>query len=166
MALDRQLERGWAAEAVAMKRANPALTLREIGEALGHSSSAVWKALNPDVTRERNASDREKRRAERRATDRARSQHQRSRCDTCGELCGIGSARWKGHEAVRCKQCRSKVAEEREDRIVALYESGVPLKEIAAAVGWTVGGLSRRLAGLRRAGRIGYRYVGWAEKAE
>lgn len=147
---------GWHVEARAMKDADPSLTMIALGEHFGVSASTAWKALNPDTTRRRNATDRARRRAQRRATDRERSKRMRTVCDTCGRPRGIGSAS-SGNAPRQCRSCVEAAAEARRERLTAMYDAGLPLRDMAAQLGTSKGAVAVELNRLRKAGRIGYR---------
>src|SRR5688500_18136222 len=86
------------------KSADPSLSNREIARQLGISTSAVWRARNPDRVREANA----QRREYKRAWENQRMRDHRSRCDICGGLCGIGSGK---DPAQTCIACVRSIAE-------------------------------------------------------
>lgn len=137
------------------------MSTREIAERLDVPYKTVWNALNPERARELSARSRERHREKRRAYDRERTRNLRTICETCGNPCGAGSA---NRNTKRCMPCRKAKRSARDDQIVAMYQEGMPLREIAARLGWARNGLSRYVARLRREGRIGYRYAKCEQK--
>lgn len=86
-----------------------------------------------------------------RARDREYSRARRKPCPRgCGGICKIDSD--------RCIACARADAEERRGRIIAMYEAGVPLAEMAVLIGSTVPSIGVDLDRLRKAGRVGRRY--------
>lgn len=146
-----------------MKAATPSITLREIAAECGVTTSAVWKALNPDITRKRNAVDRAKRLDRRREVDRDYRERMRAPCAVCGQPCGVGTGRpYRAVKDRHCADCWQLDAEVRAALLVGMYNDGWPLKDIADAFGVT--NVAPELDRLRKAGRIGYRYAGCAQK--
>jgi DNA-binding CsgD family transcriptional regulator len=101
-----------------------------IARQLGRSPSAVWKALNPERARAFSASDREKRREERRMTDRERARRCRGVCRECGEKMGVGHA----DDGV-CLACLKARRRGRAERMAQLWAEGLPMREIGERVG-------------------------------
>jgi hypothetical protein len=79
------------------------------------------------------------------------------------EICG--AVTWK-----RLKRCPQhavihEVAEARRAHIVEMWEAGLLIREIAAELGTTRDSLACEIDRLRKAGRIGYRYKAYEERA-
>lgn len=129
----------------------------QIARELGISPKQAWLRLNPVASREKQAAYREANRQKRRDWDNAYARRNRSTCQTCGQLCGVGSAKNIRPSSI-CRPCRAAAAEARRVRIIELYNAGVPVAEIATDIGTTKNALNVAIDRLRRAGRIGYRY--------
>jgi IS30 family transposase len=123
------------------------LLLREIGERLGLSKSAVWRALHPEEVRALNR----RRRAAKRENERTR----RKACPQCGEPMGAGSAgpanRSKG--CVRCRRERERAARLVKAReIERRWRAGETAPEIAEALSTTPKTIQVEIFRLRREG--------------
>lgn len=138
------------------------MSTKEVAERLGVTYGATRRALNPKRERDLTARQRERHREKRRAYDRKRLRNLRATCDTCGNPCGIGS----GKEGTkRCLSCVHAQHVARDDRIVAMYQRGMSLADMATQFGCTIGSIGMALTRLRREGRITtYRYAGWERK--
>jgi DNA invertase Pin-like site-specific DNA recombinase len=147
----------------AMKDADPSIRYIDIARALDCGVSTVSHALNSDQRRESTRRTNAKRHQAKLAWQNEfdRSEAGRGRCPACGGLRGVGAVR---HNFELCRGCHLAKADERADRIVELYDSGLPIKQIAERVGTTVNALSVDLNRLRKAGRVGYRYKGWKQR--
>lgn len=142
--------------------AESGMSTREIADRLDVTYSAAWKALHPEAAREMVARNNRNRRPQKRAYDRERDRRLRATCDTCGNPCGIGSTK---RDTKECMSCRSANSAARDDLIVAMYQEGAPIREMADRLGWTGRGIAWHIGRLRKEGRItGYRYAGWERK--
>lgn len=140
-------------------------TYERIAAELGAGKGTVCRWVNPaadERSREASRAWKERNREADRARNRAYTARldQRGRCMDCGGPMGVG----KRHDGV-CMACRHRVAEARADRLVALYEQGVRRSDIAVLMGTSLGSVQVELTTLRKAGRIGYRYAGWRDRA-
>jgi len=104
----------------------------------------AWKLANRDRVRE---------------LDRQYNATHKKVCVECG-----GPRARSGSKSL-CRGCITKRANARSAQIVALYNEGVPVREIAQRMGVSPGALGPDFDRLRKAGRIGYRYKACQEKA-
>lgn len=116
---------------------------RVIAERLGISRTTVHRRLNPEVWREREKA----RNAEKRAWE---QKHNRWPCPECGRLMGVGQKPSRS----TCLACRQAHVAAEDDVVVAGYLAGVPVAEIAGAMGKSYAAVATRAARLRRGGRI------------
>lgn len=147
----KDLPRAQKAEIAKQLRAR-GLTHREIGERLGYTSSAITKLLNPDAAREWNR--RQEQRPERKAAKRRwEVEHDRPPCSRCGAPMGVGAHRY---ERDTCRTCydrdRAAKVAARAERIVAWWDEGLSLQEIADCLGWSRGQVGVEMHRLRRRG--------------
>jgi hypothetical protein len=82
----------------------------------------------------------------------------RATCETCGGLCGIGSA--SGPPSRQCLACRHAARLEKAQTIARLWAQGASMREIATALGWTMGHLHGEMGRIREDGLadLPYRY--------
>jgi predicted transcriptional regulator len=105
------------------------MTQKEAAERMGVSRSAIQHRLHPQVK----AASERRRRAKKREWERANR-----------KTCACGKLAWRTERCIECY--------EREAMLVELWRQGLPIKDIAAAVGYTPGGLAARIPGWRRMG--------------
>jgi hypothetical protein len=149
----------WHAEAQTMKAADPSLSNAEIGRRLGVGTPAVWKALHPELTKERNRWDNARRRPEKREWDRqwAHSEAGRGRCanPACGNLRGIGAAKRRADgEPSRhgrrtytlgyCSDCVHVIAEVRQSLGEGMWADRWPAAALREILGVQVGQMRLR----------------------
>jgi RNA polymerase-binding transcription factor DksA len=108
--------------------------------------SAVTKAVNPERAKEwnRRADARPERKKAKR--EEARKRLRRGGCEVCGKTIWLPHTRCPEHSR------RMEKAEMRRKEIIRLYEAGVPLRGIAAAIGTTMNVLSGDLVRIRKSG--------------
>lgn len=133
----------------------------EIAAAVGVAKSTVCRWTTPSSHAAMMAWN-EANRDKRRAADVRRARSHRSTCETCGGPCGVGSGK-KGYR--HCAGCVRAVKEARDAAIVCLYERGLPVKGIAAAMDSTANSITVTLVDLRGRGLIGYRYSAYERRA-
>jgi hypothetical protein len=84
----------------------------------------------------------------------------------CETPLAAGSA-WTG--GTRCRPCydqrEAAAYEERLQNFVAMYNEGMPLREIARRLGWGENSRPPYLTDAHRRGLIGYRHRGYGEAA-
>jgi hypothetical protein len=97
---------------------------------------------------------------------RAADDRARGRCVDCETPLAAGSA-WTG--GTRCRPCydqrEAAAYEERLQNFVAMYNEGMPLREIARRLGWGENSRPPYLTDAHRRGLIGYRHRGYGEAA-
>lgn len=132
------------------------LTYAAIGEVLG---CAAYKLIHPDRAKRYAAAAESKpgRAAQKRAWE---NQHDRDPCPRCGKLRGVGAKR---AGCTLCQDCRfadrAATKKQRDDQIVAMWLSGLLLREIADALGTTKESIGVSIVEMRNAGRdVPYRY--------
>jgi transposase len=123
----------------------------DIARQFGVTSSAVWKACNPERAAEMASDSNNKRRDARRDWDRAAMRRNRARCETCGKPCGIGSGR-NGHRPSQCQACVHNTRLTNATTIELLWAEGHTQHEIAAELGWTIAYLKCEISRLRAEG--------------
>lgn len=152
---------GWQDKARAMKAADPTLTQTAIAEALGVTSGAVCKALNPERAREWQRIQNVRRAPMKRAWD--RDPLNRGWCRRCGALLGQ-HAKYQNKSGL-CRDCRvfewnwdRAIAE---DVLITMARAGCSHRKIAEALGWTVATVNVRQSQLRAGGvTVPYRKEG------
>lgn len=115
------------------------------------------RAVDPEVIARRETSKRREQAARR---EYLRSEARRVRCQSCGDLCGIGR-----RTTQVCRACRMASRRERRMRIAAMHADGATLVELAAALNSTPGSVSVEMTKMRHDGwDLPYRREGWTKR--
>jgi ribosomal protein L40E len=134
----------------AVKAANPDLSNSEVGKCCGLSKQQVWRALNPERTKEFHRRSNAQRAQAKRAWER---ENDRGVCERCGATTGVGSGR-RGNR--NCKRCHNELRREarlvRAAEIERLWKSGASMYAIADELGWTRDALGVEMVRLRNEG--------------
>lgn len=140
------------------------LSCSAIARELGVYYGTAYRWLNPDTARE--YSRRSNARPETKAAKRAWAvAHDRDRCP-CGAVRGVGSHR-RENDGGLCRECERDVRTVgramREERIAEMWEQGLRLREIAAALGSTVPSIGASMSKMRDRGWDLPRRNNWSE---
>lgn len=139
-------------------------TYAEVARLLGHSTSSVYKRLNPEKATEMGRRSNAKRRAAKREHDRraVRDPRNRGDCVECGGKMGVG-VRWNGI----CQTCRSNNPHlhgtmiEQGRLVEKWWAEGLLMPEICARLGKSKGWLGGMMDKWRALGfDLPYRYGG------
>lgn len=143
--------KAWHEQARRLAAEHPDWSHARIAAEFGVTASAVWKALNPDKTRELLRAQNARRRDAKRAWERQnmRRPENRATCELCGLPCGIGQP-----NARRCHDCIMEIAVTRESIVAGMYLDGWTLREISQALGYAES--SSAGAVLHRMRRLGW----------
>lgn len=140
-------------------RGQEGLTYREIGERLGVSTRTAYRYVNPGVeAKDRATAQRykDRNREALRAYHRRYNQTHKGECPQCGGEMDRSTVRRGG----KCEGCHADDVHRRAGQIEGWWAADLPLKEIAANLGWSLSRLSVEMHQLREAGyRLPYRSV-------
>jgi hypothetical protein len=124
------------------------LMWREIGERLGISLKTAQDIYSDPLGQKRNRRQRESQARLRRP------------CPNCGGLMARSSESCRACEFAARKRARLARLED----VAAMYNEGLPIREIAQEIGYGPNSIPPEMTGARRLGLIGYRYDGWNER--
>lgn len=133
------MKRGeWHEAARQLHETRPDWSNGQIARALGVTTSAVWRVLNPEKIREQDRRQNVRRRTTKREWERewTRSEQGRGRCanPVCGHLKGIGGNK-SSRLCVYCHRCRLALADVRRTLTEGMWAEGWTVYEIEAALG-------------------------------
>jgi transposase len=137
--------------AEARRLAGEGLSERQIGARMGVTGSCIHRWLNPKKARAQARVDNQRRRAAKRAWEKA--PEQRARCRLCGAALGTDSRRrgyrWcRAHYELYERLCRAA----RRAVIAQMWQRGASLKTIATRLGSTPNSIGTEVTHMRRDG--------------
>jgi len=129
-------------------------TYEALGRRFGVSTPTAYRWLNPEYERRQQAASlayKNRNREEVRAKNREYKRATRPDCPQCGSP--------MSHKSTLCEECRADEIDRRARQIEGLWAEGLPLKEIADRLGWTLDRLAYEMHRLREKGyELPYRY--------